>query len=185
MKPHILLTAFPLALLLAACGDPAGPGEAAKSQVDISYTGGVEGLFVAEGEYVLGTIPNTQTFAIASRAADGTVEVTAYSQRGGARFDIASITIPNAAVGQRAVEVCPGETCSSVSLALDLGQANGSQAAHSCHLETGTIRVDALSATRVSGRVTGSGFCVPRDGDDPVQFRITTGNFDVDVVQLQ
>jgi hypothetical protein len=184
MKPRILLAALPLAVLFAACSDPSGPGETEdESRVALSYTGGLAGTFAAAGDYALGTVPNTQTFALASRTADGTLEVSAYSQRGGARFDIASITIPDAAVGQRAVEHCPGETCNSVSLGLDLGQVHGSQAAQSCQLRTGTIRVSALSATRVSGTVSGSGFCFPRDGGDNVPFQITSGSFDVDVYQ--
>jgi hypothetical protein len=184
MKPRILLAALPLAVLSAACDDPSGPGEAQdESRVAISYSGAVAGTFAAEGEYTPGTVPNTQTFSIGTRRVDGTVEVTAYSQRGGARFDLASITLPDAAVGERAVELCPGETCNSVSLALDLGQANGSQAAQSCHLQTGTIRVTALSETRVSGTVSGSGFCVPREGGDDVPFQITSGTFDVELRQ--
>lgn len=185
MKTRILLAALPLALLSAACNDVSGPGETEdESRVAISYTGGVAGSFVAEGDPILTSAPNTQTFAIATRGSDGTVDVTAYRQRGGARFDLAGITIPAAAVGERAVELCPGETCSSVFLALDLGQATGSQAAHSCQLQTGTIRVTALTATRVSGTVSGSGFCLPRDGGGDVPLQITSGTFDVEVRQL-
>lgn len=184
MKSRILLATLPLAVLFAACDDPSGPGETADAnRVAIFYSGGVAGSFAAEGEYVTGPAPNTQTFAQAVRRPDGTLELSAYSQRGGARFDIASITLPNAAVGQRAVEHCPGETCSSVSLGLDVGQVHGSQAAQSCQLQTGTIRVTALSATRVTGTVSGSGFCLPRDGGDSVPFQITAGTFDVDVLQ--
>jgi hypothetical protein len=184
MKPRILLAAFPLALLFAACDDPSGPGVTEDaSRVEFSYAGDLAGVFAVEGEYVPGTAPNTQTFAIATRQPGGTLEVNAYSQRPGARFDIASITLPNAAVGQRAVEHCPGETCNSVSLGLDLGQAQGSQAAHSCQLQTGTIRVTALSATRVAGTVSGSGFCFPADGGDTVPFQITSGAFDVGIYQ--
>lgn len=86
-------------------------------------------------------------------------------------------------MGPRAVEHCPGETCSSVSLGLDIGQARGSQAAHSCQLRTGTIRVTALSATRVSGTVSGTGFCNRVGGGDHVPFQINAGSFDVDVMQ--
>ncbi|WP_420129944.1 hypothetical protein [Longimicrobium sp.] len=185
MKTRILLAALPLAVFSAACdNDPSGPGETEnKSQVAISYSGGVSGSFAVEGEYVPGTAPNTQAFAIAIPQSDGSLEVNAYRQRGGARFDIASITLPNPAVGQRTVELCPGETCSSVSLGLDIGQSHGSEAAQTCHLRTGTVTVTALSATRVSGTVSGSGFCLQRGGGDELPFQISSGTFSVDVFQ--
>lgn len=180
MKPRILLAALPLAALLAACEDPSGPG-AQESRVTLSYTGDIAGVFAAQGEYVSGT-PNTQTFASAWRTAEGTVEVSAYLQRGGGHFDFVSVTLPQAAVGTRAVEFCPGEnTCTSVTLALDL--ANGVQAAQSCHLRTGTVRITAVTERYVSGRVLGSGYCLPRDGGEQVPFQITEGAFDVNILQ--
>jgi hypothetical protein len=185
MKTRILLAALPLAAFIAACDDPSGPGEAsAESRVSIAYTGAVSGTFVGEGSPDLGSAPNAQTFASATRAADGTVEVVAYGQRGGSRFDVTSITIPNAAVGQAAVEVCPGETCPSVSLALDLGRATGSVAAHTCHLDEGSIRVTSITQTRVKGTVSGSGYCIPGAGGDFVDFSIASGTFDVQIRTL-
>lgn len=180
MKPRILLAALPLAALFAACDDPSGPGTPGESRVIISYTGDVAGTFAAQGEYVAGPTPNTQTFASAWRDPDGTVEVSAYLQRGGGRFDMAHITLPQAVVGMRDVELCPGEkSCTSVSLALDLGQANGAQAAQSCHLRTGTLRITAINDRYVSGRVLGSGYCLPRDGGEQVAFQISDAAFDV------
>lgn len=182
MKPRILLAALPLAAQFAACNDPSGPGENdGESRVALSYTGGVSGSFAAEGGYVAGTIPNRETFAIASRGADGTVEIVAYSQRGGSRFDLATVTVPEASVGQVGVEVCAGETCPSVALALDVGQATGSVAAHTCHLDAGSIRVTALADTRVKGTLSGSGFCLPGGGGEPVAFQVASGTFDVEI----
>ena len=180
MKHRILVAALPLAAFIAACNDPSGPGEGSEdSRVAIAYTGAVSGIFVGEGDPDLSTAPSTQTFATANRAADGTVEVIAYGQRGGSRFDLATITIPNAAVGQAAVEVCPGETCSSVALALDLGRTTGSVATHTCHLDEGSIRVTSITQTRVKGTVSGSGYCIPGAGGDLVDFQIASGTFDV------
>lgn len=182
MKHRILLAALPLAAFIAACGDPAGPGEGGgESRVSISYTGAVSGTLVGQGDPDLSAAPNTQTFATASRAADGTVEIVAYGQRGGSRFDLTTLTIPSAEVGQAAVEVCPGETCSSVALALDLGRATGSVATHTCHLDEGSIRVTSLTQTRVKGTVSGSGYCIPGAGGDLVDFQIAAGTFDVQI----
>lgn len=186
MKPRILLAALPLTVLLAACKSPSDPGKVEEGEegVSISYSGGVNGTFAAERRYVPGTFPNTQTFAAANRGADGTVEVTAYSQRGGSRFDIASVTIPAAVVGAVSVDrFCGADACPEVTLGLDLGQATGSVATHTCHLDTGTIRVTALSATRVEGTVSGSGVCLPGNGGDSVPFQVTSGTFGVDIRQ--
>jgi hypothetical protein len=180
MNHRILLAALPFAVLIAACEDPSGPGQgAAESRVSIAYTGAVSGSFVGEGSPDPGSAPNAQTFATANRAADGTVEIIAYGQRGGSRFDLTTITLPDAAVGQAAVEVCPGETCSSVALALDVGRATGSVATHTCHLDEGSIRVTSITQTRVKGTISGSGFCVPGGGGDFVDFQVASGSFDV------
>jgi len=182
IKPRILLSALPLALVLGACESPSGSGVInGGNSVSLSYGGAVTGSFAAQGGFIATAPPNTQTFAIGTRDGEGTLLVTAYRQRGGARFDVATITVPDAAVGQVAVDVCPGETCASVSLGLDIGQATGSVAAHTCHLETGTIRVTALSATRATGSVSGTGFCLPGSGGTSVPFQVTSGSFEVDV----
>lgn len=186
MKPRILLAALPLAALLAACDDPSGPGQAEdESRIDISYTGGVSGTFSAQGDPRLTSAPNTQTFAIGHSYPEGWFEVIAYSQAGGNRFSVATVTVPGVVVGQAVAidRLCAEDICADVTIGLDMGQANGSVAAHTCSLETGTIRVTALTATRASGTMSGSGFCNPGGGGDRVPFQITSGSFDVDVMQ--
>jgi hypothetical protein len=186
MKPSILLRALPLALLAACSESPSGPDEAADdSGITLTYTGGVSGTFAAEGDPSLTSVPNTQTFAIGHHYPEGRFEVIAYRQRGGSRFDVATVTLPAAAVGQAVAidRLCAADVCPDVTIGLDLGQANGSVATHTCKLETGTIRITALSATRASGTVSGSGACNPGSGGDGVPFQITAGTFAVDVMQ--
>ena len=185
MKTRILLAALPLAVL-AACHDPSGPGETEdESRITITYTGGVSGTFAAEGDPSLITVPNTQTFAIGHSYTEGWFEVIAYSQRGGSRFDVATVTVPDVVVGQAVAidPLCAEDICADVRVALDLGQATGSVAAHTCRLETGTIRVTALSQTRATGTMSGVGFCNPGGGGDQVPFQIASGSFDVAVMQ--
>lgn len=186
MKTRILLTALPLAVLFAACHNPSGPGEAEdESRITITYTGGVSGTYAAEGDPGLTSSPGTQTFAIGHRYQEGWFEVISYSQRGGSRYDLATVTVPGVVVGQSVAidRLCAEDVCADVTVALDLGQTNGSVATHTCRLETGTIRVTALSATRASGTMSGIGSCNPGDGGDRVPFRITAGTFDVSVMQ--
>lgn len=186
MRTRILLAALPLALLLGACHDPSGPGQTGnESRITLSYTGGVTGTFVAEGDPDRGTVPAAQTFAIGHRyLADGWFEVIAYRQRGGGRFDVATVTAPLTGVGTVAIDrLCADDVCPDVGIGLDIGPANGAVAAHTCHLDQGTIRITALSEARASGTVSGSGSCNPGGGGDPVPFQITSGSFDVAVIQ--
>jgi hypothetical protein len=186
MKPRILLAALPLAVFAACSESPSGPEEAPdENGISLTYTGGVSGTFTARGEPGPGSAPSTQTFAIGHHYAEGWFEVIAYSQRGGSRFDVATVTVPAVAVGQTVAidPLCAADICPDVTIALDLGQANGSVATHTCKLETGTIRITALSAARASGTASGSGFCNPGGGGDRVPFQITSGTFAVDVMQ--
>lgn len=183
IKTRILRSALPLAALLAACDSPSGivVTNGTDNRVSLAYTGGVTGSFVASGVFNSTAAPNTQTFAFSTVGSDSTLQVVAYRQRGGARFDFATITIPDAAVGNVAVDVCPGGACASVSLTLDIGQATGSIATHTCRVEMGTIRVSTLSATRATGTVSGTGVCVPGSGGASIPFQVTSGSFDVAV----
>ncbi|HEX2081811.1 MAG TPA: hypothetical protein VHG08_29165 [Longimicrobium sp.] len=185
MNARILLAALLLAAF-AACNSPSDPGEEqAESRLAASYTGPVSGSYVAEGTPNLTSAPNTQTFASGSRrAADGLLEVVSYRQRGGGRFDLATVSVPAAAVGNVAVDRnCGQDECPSVTIALDLGQATGSVASHTCHLDTGTIRVAALAAGRASGTFSGSGFCLPGEGGLLEGFQVTSGSFDIELRQ--
>jgi hypothetical protein len=184
MKPRILLTVLPLAVLFAACDTPSGPGEG-ESRLTLSYTGGVTGTFQAAGDPDRNVAANAQTFAIGHRyPSEGWFEVIAYSQRGGNRYDLASITVPLTEVGTAAITwPCLAEHCAEAGIAIELTQTNGSIAVHSCHLHEGTIRITAITEKRASGTVSGSGFCNPGSGGDQVPFQVTSGTFDVAVMQ--
>ncbi|HYR09813.1 MAG TPA: hypothetical protein VEQ60_18710 [Longimicrobium sp.] len=184
MKTRILLAALPMAVLLGACDNPSGPGEG-ESLLTLSYSGGVTGTFRAVGDPDGSTATNAQTFAIGHRyPAEGRFEVIAYSQSGGNRYDMASLAVPLAGVGTAAISwPCLAEHCAGLGIAIDLTRTNGSIAVHTCHLHQGTIRITDMSETRASGTVSGTGFCNPGGGGDQVPFQITSGSFDVDVMQ--
>lgn len=185
MKPHILLAALPLALL-AACDNPSGPGEGeGESRISFTYTGGVSGTFSAEGDPSLTVPAAEQTFAIGHRyAAAGWFEVIAYRQAAGNQFDFVTVTAPLTGVGAVSIDpLCADDVCPDVGIHLGIGQANGSIAAHSCHLDQGTIRITAVSRTRASGTVSGTGLCSPGNGGEPVPFQVIAGTFDVEMMQ--
>jgi hypothetical protein len=184
IKPRLLLRALPLAALLAACEGSSGiliTNGDDTNRVAVVYGGGVDGSFVASGTFNSSAPPNTQNFAFASVDSEGTLEVVAYRQLGGNRFDFVTITVPDAEVGDVEVDVCPGATCTSVSLALDVGQATGSVATYSCRLETGIIRITTLGGTRATGTFSGTGVCLTETGVESIPFQITSGSFNVQV----
>lgn len=185
MKTRILGAALPLALCFAACDSPSDPGETDESRITLSYTGGVTGTFTAAGDPDRGAVPAAQTFAIGHRySTEGWFEVIAYSQAAGDRFNAATVTAPLTGVGSVDIDrLCADDHCPDVGIGLGIGRANGSVAEHTCHLDEGTIRITAMSETRASGTVSGSGFCNPGDGGGQVPFQITSGSFDVDVMQ--
>lgn len=185
MKSRVLLAVLPLAAVLAACDTPSGPGviDGGESELFVSYSGPETGSLRAEGEPDLDRDPNLQTFA-SGGVVGGGLYLQAYHQRGNGRYDFVNVIVPAAAVGEYAVERnCGGLVCTEVNVALDMGQANGSPAAHSCHLDQGTIRVTSVSAARAAGTFSGTGWCVTGGGTASVLFQVTHGSFDVELLQ--
>lgn len=190
MKISARLAAPLLLAALAACDDnPAGSGGTPVSNVHVVYGGSnnqgttVDGTYEARGEARAGTAPILQTYALGQRFADdGHILVLSNVKHGGADVaDFTWITIPRLTEGSVAIDgICPGENCAAVSLALEVGTVGVSQAKYSCSLDAGTIRVRAVTETRVKGDFSGTGFCIGAPGTaDLDQFSIAEGTFDV------
>lgn len=189
-------TAAPLLLAaLAACGGSDGPAESGPSSIRLTYSASgpegvvVQGTYEAQGDPRSPIAPITQTFALGRRSTgEGTLEVMSNVARSSENeADFASVTIPRLTVGSVAIEgICPGETCAAVSLALAVKtNLTFSQARYSCYLDSGTIRVTAISDDRAKGTFSGTGACLAAEGfEDLEQFTITGGTFDVKVRDL-
>lgn len=179
---------------LAACDNPAGSGGPPASTVRVVYGGSsnqgttVNGTYQARGEARAGTAPILQTYALGQRFADdGHILVLSNLKHAGADVaDFAWITIPRLTEGSVTIDgICPGENCAAVSLALEVGTVGVSQAKYSCSLDAGTIRVTAVTETRVRGDFSGTGFCVGAAGTaDLDQFSIAEGTFDVALIDV-
>jgi hypothetical protein len=186
--------AVPLLLAaLAACGDgPTGSDETGPSSIRFTYSGSgpqgtVQGTYQAEGEPSFPVPPITQTYALGQRVSrESTLRVisnVAHAQQQTA--DFAWVTIPRLTVGSAPIEgTCPGETCASVTLALEVAtNLSVDQAKYSCHLDSGTIRITSISDGRAKGTFSGSGSCLGEPGTEDLEgFSITGGTFDVKVI---
>ncbi|HLM66600.1 MAG TPA: hypothetical protein VK358_03690, partial [Longimicrobium sp.] len=154
-----------------------------------SPQGQISGTYQAEGDPSLTVPPITQTFALGQRVAgETTLRVLSNVARSTQQqADFATITIPRLTVGRvDIVGTCPGETCASVFLALEVStSAAVSQARYSCALDAGTIRINSITGTRAQGTFEGTGRCIGRPGTaDLDQFSITGGTFDVNVINV-
>lgn len=192
MKSTILsgrLAAAALLLTLAACdGDPSGPGDS-QSTVSITYAGtGISGRYAATGEPSAALPPLRQDYAQGRRyASKGGIEVHSNATRSATMTDFSTIDIPRLTVGTSTIDPnCDDDWCASVSLAVEVGTTGVSQARQSCFLRQGSVTVTAVSDTRVRGTFSGTGHCLSASGTDDIEdFTITSGSFDVALVDLQ
>ena len=193
MKISARLAAPLLLAALAACDNPAGGEGTPVSNVRVVYGGSnnqgtVSGRYEARGEARAGTAPILQTYALGQRYTDdGHILVLSNVKHSGEDVaDFTWITIPRLTEGTVTIDgICPGENCASVSLALETGTVGVSQAKYSCSLDAGTIRITSVTATRVKGDFSGTGFCVGAPGTaDLDQFSIAEGTFDVVLIDI-
>ena len=175
---------------LAACDSSTEPGSG-PSRIQFTYvgtgTGGtIQGTYNAEGDFVLGRPQLEQTFAIGHRYADdGAMGIISNVARSATLPDYMSLTIPRLTVGSAAIDPdCATDFCAGIFLGLELPAAEGSQAEYSCSLQAGTLRITAISETRMRGDFSGTGVCLGAPGtEDLEEFRITGGTFDVKVIE--
>lgn len=183
-----------LVAALAACGDdPSGPGDGAGS-TRFSFrgtgpVGTVEGIYDAEGAPSFPVPPVTQTYALGQRiSGEHTLRIVsnvAYSAQQTA--DFAWVTIPRLTVGSVQIDgICPGESCASVKVALQVSTAGTfDQAKYSCDLYDGVIRINSISEGRATGTFSGTGRCLGEPGtEDLDSFAVTGGTFDVRVIEV-
>lgn len=182
-----------LVAALAACdGGPTDPQPSAgASTVRFAYEGSgaegvVSGAYEATGDPRAGQ--SRQTFAIGQRyRGAGAIQVVSDLQRPGDVSDFAWVVIPRLDAGTLAIDrACGTDYCPGVFFALEVKNTHGSQARYSCTLESGTVRVTSISATRVAGEFSGTGACIGAPGTaDLEQVSVAGGRFDVKLIDAQ
>jgi hypothetical protein len=156
IRTLMALAGAALLVLPAACGDnPAAPDGAA-GIVRFSYSGSRSGTFRMSGTY---TSSGEEPYVGATMLASDAITVIARKSTSNGRSDIVSVIIP-LAVGTYGVGCGAGQPCAMVRGAFDgypETYADG-QAALKYVLQSGTIRVTELSASRVRGTFEGSAY---------------------------
>jgi hypothetical protein len=149
-------------------------------QMSFTYAGALSGNFNADGRMPL-TPTEQRTMPWAAGQLDNqAVFVDAAMPRSATTYDIVFLGITRTTAGSESID---GSTA-GISLLLG-AQVNGpGQPMQTCFLDTGTITITEITATRVRGTFSGSGDCAdPTPATTP--FTVTNGVFDAPLLPVQ
>jgi hypothetical protein len=177
----------------ASCGDSGtDPDEfAASGSVGFSYNGGT---LLAAGSYnASGGLPlnpndtENRTWAAGYRDTENTnnVGIVANVARGD-RTDVAIMYFDRSTAGTSTVDAdCDIEAgdCAGMVFWYNLSESGTATGQVLCGLETGTMTIATLTATRATGSFSGTGSCLGSDFTTQSSFTVTNGSFDVPIVQ--
>lgn len=177
MKHRYLLLAAGL-WTFTGCSD-SGPTFFGGS-LSFSYSGVVNGTFDAEGSALDADDP-TKSWALGVRDdAQQAVGIVASMPQPGNLHDFVALTIPRVTSGSATVDVnCTASVCASALFGFRTDESNESQ--FLCGLESGTLTITAISASRATGTFSGSGTCLD-NAQNETSFSVTAGTFDVSLV---
>jgi hypothetical protein len=184
-------------LMLGACESPTeskyGPVNAGPSTVSFTYHGvgpggSVGGLFHVTADPDLNRPAGDQAFALGQRIARaGAFRALSNQRRTSELSDWIVVSAPRLSTGSLTLAPpCRAEYCPEVFVALEMKNSQGAQARYSCTLDSGTIRITAISEQRAQGEFSGSGVCLGApDTEDLEQFSVSNGRFDVKLRDVQ
>ena len=183
MKPHLPLLTASLALVLAACDNgPIDPPVDGPGTISFSYQGPISGTLAIEGDIRTDRPPLGQTAAYGQRYHNPQMIEARGAAVNGDMIDGITVRVPSHTTGSFNIDTSQcgwlDDSCAGIFLFLRLRNANGEQAKYSCTVQTGTIRLTAVSEARAKGVFQGSGECLDRDGGSP-PIAISNGQFDV------
>lgn len=179
---NILHPAFVLALALtAACGDES-PTETTYPSGSLSFSYASENSPLSGNFAAVGAISedaDNENWAAAVRQNGGAVMMG--NEVSGSAESVAIVSLPNAAAGNTPVTEECDTACASVSFLLEK-TVGGVTRSYMCDMTSGTISVSTLSASRVKGTFSGTGYCSSLEDDNAPTITITNGAFDTPVV---
>ena len=172
-----------------SCGDGGTEPElAASGSMSFSYNGGT--LVPAGGFSASGGLPtsqteqNTRAWAAAFRNTQSTsqeIGVVASSPRANGRIDLAVVAFDRNSPGTSTIDVenCSANTCPAVAFWYNLSESQTATGEVICGVESGTMTLATVTATRVTGSFSGTGTCTSLDNfTTTTTFTITNGVFD-------
>lgn len=178
--------------ITASCSDsPTEPQLAAAGSLAFGYNGGT---LVAAGTYsASGGLPtseaeqSTRAWAAAVRDAQNAnnIGVISSSPRANNRADLVILSFDRSTAGSSTIDMdsCTEDDCAGMVFWYNLSQSQSSAGEVLCGLETGTMTIATLTATRVTGTFSGTGSCTSLDDFMTfTAFTVTNGTFDAPVL---
>lgn len=177
----------PVSVLLftaLSCSDPAAPEY--DGALSFAYTGAGGGSFTASGPAPsFNAPPPTSTSWVVGYMESGEAYVFGGSPRSGGLIDLAILRLERTTAGSASIDVScdldASTSCTGMQLLLNFN-GNGDSGDFFCSLTSGTIVLAEIDASRARGTFSGSGGCVSGTDGSASAFSVSTGTFDVPVV---
>lgn len=182
MHSRQLLLAASFALLAGCKSDSKIGPNSLLGTMAFTYAGGISGTFNASG-----TLPTSQAAMetsswAAAELSPPDVFAAAAVPRTSTSHDFVFLDIGRTTAGTSSISNSCSVNCGGFFVLF--GQANGSGTTflQDCFIETGTITITEITATRVRGTFTGTGFCFAPGSTNNTPFTVTNGTFDLALV---
>lgn len=155
--------------------------------MSFGYSGGISGTFNVSGQMPT-SISGQETSSwaageVVTTGADAGTYVAASTPRDANSHDIAFLQTNRTNAGSSTIDFdnCTASVCSTVFFFFGLANGTGSSFLQDCYLQTGTIVITEVSATRIKGTFSGAGLCFTPTGTQ-TSFTVTNGTFDVPIM---
>jgi hypothetical protein len=186
MKRGTLAAALAVAMLAtAACKDSTGPKAIASGSLSLTYAGARSGTISVNGALQKATASTfvKQAFAAGVKLTDGAqnyVGIVAYLPVTSTTGHEVLLLFPSSAAGATLdlTENCTASTCPVGVVAFDSNPDLAQDDSDPFYFTAGTLHVDNLSSTRISGTFSGTA----EDFDGTRSIAVTGGTFDVPLV---
>jgi hypothetical protein len=179
------LIAASLSLLAGCGGDKASGPTGLAGALSFTYSGALSGTFNVTGQMPAGQSQmETTSWAtgeiIASGTDAGTYVIAATPRTAGSTHDFLYIQADRTNTGTSTIDFdnCTANVCSTVFVIFGFQNGTGTGYLQDCYLQTGTITITEVTATRVKGTFSGTGLCFSQIGAQ-TSWTVTNGTFDV------
>lgn len=179
------MLAASLAFLVGCGKDKITAVTGLNGQMVFTYSGGLSGTF-----NVTGQMPTSQSAMETSSwaagevvTADNATYVAASTPRTASTHDLVFVQINRTNAGNATIDFdnCVATNCTTVFFLFGFANGSGTTFLQDCYLQTGTVTITSISATRAQGTFSGAGVC-NTPGDTQTAFTVTGGTFDVALV---
>jgi hypothetical protein len=171
--------------LLAGCGgDKASGPTGLVGAMSFNYTGALSGSFNVTGQMPASQSQmETTSWATGEIIASGTdagTYVIGATPRSASTHDFVFIQANRTNAGTSTIDYdnCTVDPCSTVLVVFGFDNGSSFGYLQDCYLQTGTITITEVTATRVKGTFSGAGLCFSQSGTETA-WTVSNGSFDV------